>query len=441
MRYTPRIVDRQLNRMLGGTAAVLVNGARGVGKSTTARQVARTVIDLEIPETLSEVIADPNLLRAGTPPVFIDEWQRYPQSMNVVKSEIDKDRTPGRYILAGTPSHPRTRGVHSGAARLALLQMRPFSLVERGIDTPTVSLAALLAGEADEIAGTTNATKRDYAETIVASGFPEISDDPPEFREALIDSYLQLLVRRDISQLINGRQQRISPAAITRWLASYGEAISTDAYFSTIAKHAERQDGEVPSDKTINFYRDAIIDLGVIEPLLAWPEAQHPISDTKGADRHHLVDPSLAAHLCGLYAPSRLLADRTRGIGRETGSPDAQPDAPHSFFGALFESLVTQSVRVYADAAGAKTYWLATTKRAVGGQHEVDLIVQARNTKVLAIEVKLTETPSGRDARHLRWLRGELGTRWADGVIVNTGETAYRRDDGIAVVPAALLGP
>lgn len=225
----------------------------------------------------------------------------------------------------------------------------------------------------------------------------------------------------------------MTPASLYRWLAAYAEATSTDAKFTNIAKHAKEQDGDVASKTSITFYRQALEDLGAIDPLPAWTSPRAPLSDTKTSAGHHLVDPSLAAHLMGLITPSRLVGDTRRGI--------EQNSAGRTIFGALFQSLVTQSVRVYADALRAKTFWLGITNKGRGTPHEVDLIVQSRDQKVVAIQIKLSDEVDDDDVRHLRWLRGELRWRWADGIVVNTGSEAYRRGDGIGVVPAGLLGP
>jgi predicted AAA+ superfamily ATPase len=144
-------------------------------------------------------------------------------------------------------------------------------------------------------------------------------------------------------------------------------------------------------------------------------------------DKHHLVDPALAARLLRV-GPGDLL----RGTAPKPLTPK-----DGGLLGALFESLVTLSIRVYAQAAEAAVGHF----RAYGGEREVDLIVKGESGRVLAVEVKLTATPSERDGRHLTWLEQEIGEELLDKLIITTGASAYRRPDGIAVVPAALLGP
>lgn len=441
MSYRPRIIDDQLRHMLAGCPAVMIDGARAVGKTTTAAQQANTVFRLEDASTLADVRNDPDLLVRAEPPVLIDEWQLFPRCMNSVKLAVDDDRTPGRFILTGSPSNPppdpndsgteEPERVHSGAGRVVSLYMRPESLAERGIEVPTVSLGHLLSEDATAIVGTTSMGKRDYAQALLASGLPEIHDEPDDYRRAYVGTYLRRLVRRDMTDVVTG-QRRTAPGPVTRWLRAYAQATASEANFSTIRDTAHRQDGETSSRPTIDFYRSALEALGVIEIQPAWCDPVGPIPTAKSTSLHHLVDPALAAHLLDLTSVPRLLdasgkvSEMARGM---------------SVLGQLFQSLVTQSVRVYASANDASVYWLGTKKSGSRRSREIDIIVEDPLGRVVAIEVKFNGSVDSDDCKHLRWLRGELGYRWADGIVVNTGSEAYRRDDGIAVVPAALLGP
>lgn len=405
----------------------MLEGARGVGKTTTAEQQANSVFRLEHPDTLDEVAANPDVLLEADPPVLIDEWQRYPQSIDLVRMEVDRDSTPGRFILTGTPSAPRQTGIHTGAGRLLWITMSPMSLSERGVAVPTVSLHALLTGQQGEISGTTGLRTADYAEIMVRSGYPGILDAPEAVRLRLIADYVRQLVRRDVSQPV-GRQRR-SPAAVSRWLTAYAKMTATEAKFEAIRDLAHNAEGQVPARSTVEGYRTALEDLGVVDELLAWDRDWLPIKHRKTSPVHHLVDPALAVSLIGESVDDLLVGS----VSSEHGSPD------NSLLGRLFQSLVTQSVRVYASAHDADVFWLGTRK-VNGKSREVDIIVEGESG-VVAIEVKLSAEVSKRDRKHLYWLRDELDYRWSDGVVITTGPEAYRDDDGIAVVPAALLGP
>jgi uncharacterized protein len=165
----------------------------------------------------------------------------------------------------------------------------------------------------------------------------------------------------------------------------------------------------------------------VLDPVPGWKPTRNRIARLTEPPKHHLADPALATTLLGLTS-RQLLAGEEPGVAIPRDG---------TFLGALFESLVTQSVRVYAQAADASVGHLRT----FAGTHEIDLIVERGDGRVLAIEVKLNPVATDKDVAHLRWLSKQIGTDVLDAVVVTTGSEAYRRADGIAVVPAAILGP
>jgi predicted AAA+ superfamily ATPase len=218
-----------------------------------------------------------------------------------------------------------------------------------------------------------------------------------------------------------------NPARLRRWLEAYAAAVSTTASYETVRDAAHGGSVERPAKTSTLRYIDALENLWMIEPIPGWKPTDNSLSRLTLAPKHELVDPALAARLLGATHATLL------GL-QPTGSKRANYAA---LFGALFESLVALSVRVFSQAAEGRVFHF----RDYGGEHEVDLIVEGLDHRVLAIEVKLTETPADRDVRHLLWLRDRLGDRLVDAVVVTTGRVAYRRPDGIAVVPAALIGP
>lgn len=430
MAYYPRIVEHQLHDLLREHAAVAIEGARGVGKTTTASQVAATVLELQNEATLERVTADPEIILRSPTPVLIDEWPNYPRVMNTIKLAVDNDDTPGRFILTGSPSKQMPEDVHSGIARVVPITMRPLSLAERPGATPSVSLGDLLSGGEVEVGGSTAVTKFDYATTLMRSGFPQCYERPERYANRFVGAYLRNLVSLDM----RSGSRDISIGAITRWLTSYAEAVSTETHFEKIRQRVHSQDeASTPAESTAIRYRSALEALAVIEPLKGWHSPLAPIAKLKKTRLHHLVDPALAAHLMGFREPDNLLDTE---LERDSALAPGK-----KIFGLLFQSLVTQSVRVYAQAHDADVYWMATQKSKSKKQREVDIIVRNPAGHIVAIEVKATSTVAYDDVAHLLWLRDELGYQWADGVLVNTGSEAYRRGDGIAVVPAALLGP
>lgn len=426
----PRVIDSLLSRVLANLPLVMIDGARGVGKTTTAQQHAATAFNLQDAEVLASVRDDPKQLIRAERPVLIDEWQRFPEAMNLVKMTVDDDFSPGQFILTGTPSAPRERGIHSGAGRAFNLYMHPFSLVERKVTSPTVSINTLLNHDLSDISGETQVTRSTYFNLIARSGFPAIALAPAEFQHGLIRSYIQRLSDKDIIE-IAGRQRRVSPTLLRRWMGAYARETATDAAFEKIRKHAHRQDGKLPAWQTANNYRIALENLGVIDEQPAWGHPFAPVTRVKTDSLRHLVDPALAVELLSGYWLEEMHNYQT----------DANFNVKQSFIGRLFQSLVTQSVRVYAIANSCDVFWLGTWKER-DEQHEVDIVVVNAAGKVLAIEVKLAPEVDAKACQHLNWLRAEIGPLWADGIVINTGNNAYRREhDGIGVVPAALLGP
>lgn len=422
--YAPRTVDAELAELLAAVPAVAIEGAKAVGKTATAIQRARTVRSLDDPAQREYADADPRRLLDGDPPVLIDEWQYLPESWDLVRRAVDAGAAHGRFLLTG--SSRTTGGSHSGAGRIVSVRMRPLSLAERGLDEPAVSLAELLSGDRPEVRGATRAALADYAEEIVASGFPGLRGLTGRPLRSQLDGYLARIVDRDFAEL--GHRVR-NPAALRRWMTAYAAATATTASFEAIRDAATAGHGDKPAKTTTIPYRDVLERLWILDPVEAWLPTRNRIARLASPPKHHLADPALAARLLGADTES-LLSDRP---------PSALVARLRDgvLLGALFESLVTLSVRTYARAAEAAVGHLRTH----GGAHEVDLICSRADGRVVAVEVKLARTIRDRDVAGLRWLARQIGDDLLDAVVVSTGPEAYRREDGIAVVPAALLGP
>lgn len=422
--YLPRVVDYELDELMAALPALAIVGAKGVGKTATASRRAATVHALDDPAQRSVALADPARLLDAPPPILIDEFQHVRESWDLVRRAVDADAgaAPGRFLLTGSTS-PRGLDTHSGAGRIVSVRMRPLALVERGVQAPTVSLRELLRGGREAVAGRTSMRLQDYVEEILRSGLPGLRGLSGRALRAQLDGYLDRVVDRDFPEL--GHPVR-NPAALRRWMTAYAAASSTAASFETIRDAATGGQGEKPAKTTVGPYRDVLERLWVLDPVPAWAPTRSHIRRLSQPPKHQLADPALAARLLGLDAGALL------------GGSDAGPPIPRdgTLLGALFESLLTLSLRVYAQAAEARVFHLRTS----GGEHEVDLIVERADGRVVAAEVKLTRDVGDADVRHLSWLAERLGDELLDAVILTTGEEAYRRPDGIAVVPAALLG-
>jgi len=420
--YQRRIIDDELDVLCSGAPAISLEGAKGVGKSATGAQRARTTFLLEQPVVREVVDADPGQVLAEGP-VLIDEWQQVPATWDVVRRAVDAGAPPGQFLLTGSASGVNP-GTHSGAGRILSIRMRPLSLAERGPVGPTVSLAGLLAGGKAPVAGRSDLDLVGYVAEIVTSGFPGIRRMAEGVRRGQLTSYLTRVVDRDFAEL--GHPVR-NPAGLRRWLAAYAAATATTATFETIRDAATSGQGDKPARSTAIPYRDILERLYVLDPLPAWLPFSSRLRELASSPKHHLADPALAAALVGLNAEALLRGDEGTVPFPRQGS----------FLGALFESLVTQSLHVYAQAAEASVAHFRTHR----GEREVDLIVQRPDGRVVAAEVKLAATVGDGDVRHLLWLADRLGPDLMDAVVITTGPQAYRRPDGIAVIPAALLGP
>lgn len=423
MSYTARILDQELDALLPALPAIAIEGAKGVGKTSTALERASSQFRLDELPARQRVEADPYAVVRSVPPVLIDEWQRVPQVWDVVRRAVDDGAPPGSFLLTGS-AMPRAHVVtHSGAGRVVSLRMRPLTLPERGVAEPTVSLADLLDGPGTEICGSTDVALPDYVEEIERSGFPGIRSLPPRARRAQLDGYLQRMVTRDLDE--QGIVVR-RPATLTSWLEAYAAATSSTASYNEIRRAATPGDPDPPTKATSIRHREWLTGLWLVDPVQAWTGTGHPLAALGQAPKHHLADPALAARLL-----------RVGGSSMLDGSGRLLTPRAGTVVGALFESLVTLGVRVFAQAAEATTSHLRTRR----GDHEVDLVVERFDGRLVGIEVKLTASVRDHDVRHLDWLARQVGDRLVERVVVTTGPEAYRRRDGVAVVPLALLGP
>jgi len=415
-------MDQTIADVLEGLPAVSIEGAKGVGKTETASKHARWTYELDRTTTKSDLADNPELVLAGTHPILIDEWQLVPPVWDVVRRAVDKGAEPGSFILTGSAELPSGARVHSGAGRIVSVVMRPLSLPERQIETPSVSLASLLDGGRGEISGSTVITPVDYVHEILASGFPAIRSAPDRQRRRLLDSYLAAIVTKDIPEA-GGNVRR--PAALRSWLAAYGAATATIASYSTILDAATPGESDKPTKTTAMNYRDLLARVRVLEPVPAWIPTFAHLKRLGQGPKHHLVDPALAARLVGATFES-LIQGRDEPVFPRDGT----------FLGALFESLAVQTVRVLADACEGSVFHFRTFE----DRQEVDIIVQRPDFRVLAVEVKFSQQVRPDDVTSLNWLEAQMPGRVVDKVILNTSDRAYRRKDGVAVVPLALLG-
>jgi uncharacterized protein len=396
--------------------AVVIEGPKACGKTVTARQIAASEVLLDVDANARQAVGvDPGLVLEGPTPRLLDEWQIEPAIWNHVRRAVDDRSRPGQFILTGSavPSDDITR--HTGAGRIARLRMRPMSLFEVGRSSGTASMLDLLDGKASTGADP-GLTIADLAEAIALGGWPGLQGIAVRDGLLAIRDYLDEIARVDV-----GRVDATSrdPGRVARLLQSLARNLATNAAATTLAKDAGGADGPLKDD-TVRSYLAALERLMIVEDQPAWAPHLRSKHRLRTAPKRHFVDPSLA--VAALRAtPDRLLQDL-------------------NLFGFMFESLVVRDLRVYSQAADARV----SHYRDSGGL-EVDAIVEAGDGRWLALEVKLGQGQVDEAAANLlRFLArvdtAKCGSPALLGVIVATGY-AYRRKDGVAVIPIGALGP
>jgi predicted AAA+ superfamily ATPase len=307
--------------------------------------------------------------------------------------------------------------------------MYPLSLAERGLCEPTVSIGAMLAAEnpfAATVEGETDMTVDGYIYEMAASGLPGIRKYDTKNRKLALESYFDNILSHEFNQ--QGLRLR-QPATLLRWLRAYSAAVATDAGYNEILDAATSGEGSKPAAKTTISYREALSDLWLIDELSPWIDGENFFSGLKRSPKHYLADPAFAVYLLGL---DEGILSGPSGWPERAGRFDQKYG---SVLGRLFESLIQLSLNAYASCNNAKLYFIATH----AGDREIDFVIQG-GVKLVACEVKFAPTVSDADCKHLLWLKEKLGSELTDAMVVTTGVLAYRRKDGVAVVPAALLG-
>ncbi|MCQ9343492.1 ATP-binding protein [Corynebacterium kozikiae] len=415
--YVRRVIDDLLDNYMEHLPAIAIEGPKGVGKTATALQRAAADFRLDNPGVKELLEARPELISESEGTLLLDEWQRYTPSWDLVRRAVDDGAKPGSYLLTGSAFPPVGSQIHSGAARIDTIRMRPFAVQERSIAQRLVGLIDFFSGNTDSVqAQEIDASIEDYATEVCRSGLPGIMDLPEMLRTRRLDSYIQLLATHEFPQLgLNVR----NPGALTRWLRAYAMATSQTTSYTEILDSATPGESEKPSRGAAEAYRNLLEQLMILEPLPAWSPVQAKFPRTIKSPKHHLCDPALAARLLGENPRSLLSGDPKQA----------------QLFAQLFESLVVLSVRVAAEALNAKCWHLRTQK----GDREIDVVVEDENQRIVGIEVKVSPVVKDDDVKHLLWLKETIGPKFAAGVVVHAGKQLYRRADGIWVVPLAAL--
>ena len=417
--YRPRLADGELGDRLAAAGAVLIEGAKGCGKTATARRAARSEVFLDAdPRVAPAMAVDPRILLAGETPRLLDEWQAFPDLWNYVRRAVDLQSGKGRFILTGSAVPADDVMRHSGAGRITRLRMHTMSLFEQGRANGSVSLGGLLSGVEQPSAPDPGLVLSDLAEAICRGGWPgTLEDDLPQAMR-FVRAYVDEVRRTDVQRTVHVRHD---PNRVRRLLQSLARNTATTASLTTLAADVAGRN-EVVQPRTIGDYLDALHRLFVVESLPPFAAHLRSRARLRQANKHHFSDPSIGVAALR-SSPERLLADL-------------------AFLGFLFESLVARDLRAYAAVHDADLRHYRDSNGL-----EVDIIVETAAGVWLPVEVKLGSTPAIVDeaAATLLRFRDTVDARSmgeAPNLLVVTGMGyAYRRPDGVTVAPIGTLGP
>ncbi len=418
--YRPRIVDSALKRKIRGKGAVLIEGPKWCGKTTTAEQISNSVLSVDDPTTVKANITvseiDPEKLLAGEQPRLLDEWQVAPKLWDAVRHHVDHHKGQGQFVLTGS-SVPAdvSETIHSGTGRFGWIVMRPMTLFESGDSTGEVSLGALF--ESSEISGYSDLNLDRLAFLICRGGWPESVDMEPDVALDQAFDYIDAVIRKDMSRVDNIRRD---PQKVRSLLRSYARNIGTQISQAAISADISSNGTTTVNEETVSEYLQALRKLYVVEDMKAWNPNLRSKTAVRTSDTRYFVDPSLAAASLRV-GPSDLMKDLNT-------------------MGFFFEALVVRDLRVYAESLDGDVYHYRDNL-----ENECDVVIHLRNGRYALIEVKLggeslieegVETLKG----VLRRIdTSKMGEPAFMAVVTGTDRYAYKRDDGIMIIPIGTL--
>lgn len=419
--YRKRVADDILMRKLEGKGAVLIEGPKWCGKTTTAEQIAASVLYMDDPETKQQNIAmaelNPKRLLKGEAPRLIDEWQLAPKLWDAIRFEVDHREELGQFVLTGSAVPPDTKEItHSGTGRFTWLTMRPMSLYESGDSTGEVSLKELFTGP-EMIDGESHVDLDRLAFLVCRGGWPQSVDMRDEIALDQAFDYYDAVVHSDINRADNVNK---NPERVKRLMRSYARNQGGQVANTVLANDISANDGSAIDDETVASYVNALKKIFVIEDMPAWNPNLRSKTAIRSSDTRYYIDPSIAAAALGI-GPQDLIADLKT-------------------FGFLFETLCVRDLRVFADAMNGTVYHY----RDKDGL-ECDAVIHLRNGTYGLVEIKLGgDALIEEGAKTLTALAKKIDPEKMNApafsmVLVGVGDYAYRRRDGIYVVPIGCL--
>lgn len=419
--YKPRIADKLLTRKMAGKGAVLIEGPKWCGKTTTAKQQAKSMLNLGdsnvLRQSLQMMELSPITLLEGDTPRLIDEWQTIPPLWDTIRSEVDRRGDFSQFILTGSSVLPDAEStIHSGTGRFARIKMRPMSLLESGESTGSVSLTKLFEGEPLKPQVNQKGLE-DIAYYTCRGGWPQATLLEGEIALDQALDYFDSVVERDI-QRVDGVKRNADRARLL--LRSYARHISQQISYATIKADMLSNDSQTLDEDTVADYIKALKRLFVIEDLEAWNPNIRSKAAIRTSDTRHFVDPSIGTAALGL-GPKDLMNDLES-------------------FGLFFEDLAVRDLRIFADVLDGRLYHYRDSSGL-----ECDTVLHRRNGTYALIEIKLGgEKAIEEAADSLKQLAETIDhTRMPQPaflmVLTAVGPYAYRRPDGVFVVPITCL--
>ncbi len=415
--YFPRICDGLVNEKLSYSGALLIEGPKWCGKTWTGKHAAKSVLYMQDPDKgagymeLSRTM--PSRLLKGEKPRLIDEWQEAPVLWDAVRFDVDQTGEWGQYILTGSAT-PRDDNMpkHTGTGRIARLRMRPMTLFESMESVGSVSLRQLFEGQED-VEGESQLDIPDLAKVICRGGWPE-AVAKRQTSAQIARNYVDAVVNVDV-QKVDGVER--NPYRVRQLLRSYARNISTMASLTTVLADIQANDVAF-SDTTMYGYVNALRRIFLIEDIPAWKPSLRSKAAIRTSEKRQFVDPSIATAI--LRANVDSILDN------------------FNYFGFLFESLVTRDLRVYAQALDGEIFHYRDKDNL-----EADLVIRLNDDRWAAVEVKLGSKEIEDGAKHLIELRNKVDTSKVGEpsflMVVTGGQFAYRREDGVFVVPIGCL--
>ena len=420
-KYRKRIADEILARKLEGKGAVLIEGPKWCGKTTTAEQIASSILYMDEPEKKEQNIAmselNPKRLLKGATPRLIDEWQIAPKLWDAIRFEVDHRGELGQFVLTGSAVPADTKEItHSGTGRFTWLTMRPMSLYESGDSSGEVSLKTLFDG-VTEIDGASDLDIDRLAFLVSRGGWPQAVDMRDEIALDQAMDYYDAVVRSDINRADDVQK---NPEKVRRLMRSYARNQGSQVPNTVLAQDVSANDEAFMSDDTVASYVSALQKIFVVEDMPAWNPNLRSKTAIRSSDTRYYIDPSIAAAALGI-GPNDLVNDLKT-------------------FGFLFETLCIRDLRVFADALNGEVYHY----RDKDGQ-ECDAVIHLKNGKYGLIEIKLGgDKLIEEGAKSLKAMEAKIDTDKMNApsflmVLIGIGDYAYRRQDGVYVVPIGCL--